>query len=212
MASRRLLYVKCSPRGARSHSVRVADAFVAAWKNRNRDGIVESLDLFEADIPPFDGPAVSAKFAVMRGESPSAADRAIWGKVIETIRVFTSADAYVFAVPMWNFGIPYRLKQYLDVIIQPGLTFSFSPSEGYKGLVTGKPALAVYARGGSYGPGSGMEAYDFQRKYLEAALGFIGFTDIRSIEVEPTLAEGPEAAKAAEAAAMAKAAQMAATF
>ena len=53
---------------------------------------------------------------------------------------------------MWNFGIPYILKHYIDLIVQPGLTFSFSPSEGYKGLVTGKPVTVVYARGGAYGP------------------------------------------------------------
>ncbi len=209
---RKLLYVKCSPRGERSHSIRTADAFVSAWKDRNRNGTVETLELFEADIPKFDGPAVAAKFAAMRGELPSAADRAIWERIVETIRSFRSADGYVFAVPMWNFGIPYRLKHYLDVIIQPGLTFSFSPSEGYKGLVTGKPVLAVYARGGSYGLGSGMEGYDFQRRYLETALRFIGFSDIRAIEVEPTLAGGPEAAKAAETAAIGKAIEMASNF
>ena len=47
------------------------------------------------------------------------------------------------------------MKHLIDVIVQPGLTFSFSPTEGYKGLVTGKKAAAVYARGGAYGPGTG---------------------------------------------------------
>ncbi len=90
---------------------------------------------------------------------------------------------------MWNFGIPYKLKHYIDVLTQPGLTFSYSPSEGYKGLVTGKPAAVVYARGGSYPPGSGAEGMDFQKSYFETLLKFIGFTDIRPIVVEPTLAD-----------------------
>jgi FMN-dependent NADH-azoreductase len=89
---------------------------------------------------------------------------------------------------MWNFGIPYKLKQFIDVLVQPGLAFSFSPETGYKGLITGKPAVAVYARGGAYGPGSGMEAYDAQSTYLKQILGFIGITDIKEIFVEPTLA------------------------
>ena len=54
---------------------------------------------------------------------------------------FKSADKYVFSLPMWNFGIPYKLKHFIDVLVQPGLTFSFSPETGYKGLVTGKPAV-----------------------------------------------------------------------
>ena len=70
------------------------------------------------------------------------------------IERFKSADWYLFSLPMWNFGVPYVLKHLIDVIVQPGLTFSFSPTEGYKGLVTGKKAVAVYARGGAYGSGS----------------------------------------------------------
>jgi len=94
----------------------------------------------------------------------------------------------LFSLPMWNFGVPYVLKHLIDVIVQPGLTFSFSPTEGYKGLVTGKKAVAVYARGGAYGPGTGAEAYDLQSKTLGGILGFIGITDVTSIFVESTLA------------------------
>ena len=92
-------------------------------------------------------------------------------------------------MPMWNFGIPYKLKQFIDVLVQPGLAFSFSPETGYKGLITGKPAVVIYARGGAYGPGTGMEAYDAQSTYIKQVLGFIGFTSIKEIFVEPTLAK-----------------------
>ncbi|MEM8866270.1 MAG: NAD(P)H-dependent oxidoreductase, partial [Planctomycetota bacterium] len=98
---------------------------------------------------------------------------------------FKSADKYLISVPMWNFGIPYKLKHYIDVIAQPGQTFSFDPESGYSGLVTGKPVAVVYARGGEYGgEGSGM---DHQKPYVEQMLGFLGFTDIHPIVFEPTL-------------------------
>ncbi len=45
----------------------------------------------------------------------------------------------------------------------------------------------VQARGGAYGPGSGAEGYDQQSAYVKQIFGFIGFTDIREILVEPTL-------------------------
>jgi FMN-dependent NADH-azoreductase len=89
------------------------------------------------------------------------------------------------------------LKDYLDVIVQPGLTFSFSPQTGYTGLVTGRPAVLVLARGGAYGSGTGAEAYDHQAGYLRTVFGFMGFTDIRTVLVEPTLHRGPEGAEAA---------------
>jgi FMN-dependent NADH-azoreductase len=96
---------------------------------------------------------------------------------------------------MWNFSIPYRLKQYIDLLVQPGYTFSYSEDKGYEGLIVGKPLLAVYARGGEYPAGSGAEAFDLQTKYIELIFGFMGFKDISSVIVEPTLQGGPDVAK-----------------
>ena len=113
---------------------------------------------------------------------------------------------------MWNFNIPYRLKQYIDILVQPTYTFSFSPDEGYKGLVTGKPLFIAYSRGGEYPVGTEGEAFDFQTKYLQLVLGFIGFTDILTVVVEPTLQGGPDLAKERRAAAIAQAREMAKAF
>jgi FMN-dependent NADH-azoreductase len=112
---------------------------------------------------------------------------------------------------MWNFSIPYKLKHYIDLLVHRGLTFSFTPEEGYRGLVTGKPLVAVCARGGAYGPGSGAEAWDQQGRYLEHIFGFIGFTEIREILVEPTEAM-PTSKEASVAAASRQAAEMARNF
>lgn len=113
---------------------------------------------------------------------------------------------------MWNFSIPYRLKHYIDILVQPTYTFSFSPEEGYKGLVTGKPVFISYSRGGEYPVGSESEGFDFQTRYLEMISGFIGFTDIRSVVTEPTLMGGPDAAKEKREQAIDKAKEMARDF
>lgn len=49
--------------------------------------------------------------------------------VEDVIEQFTAADKYLFSLPMWNFGIPYKLKHYIDVIVQPGYTFSFTKKD-----------------------------------------------------------------------------------
>jgi FMN-dependent NADH-azoreductase len=124
---------------------------------------------------------------------------------------FKSADKYLVSLPMWNFSIPYKLKHYIDLLVHRGLTFNFTPDTGYTGLVTGKPLVTVYARGGSYGPGSGAESYDHQSGYLKQIFGFLGLTEIQEIFVEPTEAD-PSSKDEAVAAAMRKAAEMAAHF
>jgi FMN-dependent NADH-azoreductase len=206
----KLLYIQASPRKGRSKSIQAADAFVEAYKKTHPKDTVEVMDLFAADLPAFDGPAVQAKYTILHGQKHTAEERRIWDGVEKVIEHFKSADKYVFAVPMWNFGIPWRLKQYIDILVQPGYTFTVGDN-GYEGLVKGKPVMAVYARGGEYPEGTEEAAYDMQKRYLELALGFIGFEKIHSIVVEPTLA-GPEKADKALQNAIAKAHAAAKTF
>ena len=188
----KLLHIQASPMHDRSFSTRAAKAFLEAYRKAHPADTVEILDLWAADLPAFDGTAASGKYKVMRGLPHVDAEARAWSRVVETIAHFKSFDKYVVSSPMWNFGVPYRLKQYIDIIVQPGLTFSFDPKTGYTGLVTGRPVQFIVARGGEYPQGSGAAAMDFQRPYLELIFGFIGFTDIRSLVVEPTLAPGAD--------------------
>lgn len=207
----KLLYLSASPMEDRSYSVAVADAFVDAYRAAHPSDAIVKKNLFSESLPSFDGFKLTAKYAILHGRPFTQDQREAWRAVENVIEEFKSADKYVLAVPMWNFGIPYRLKQYFDLIVQPGHTFSFSPQEGYKGLVTGKPVLAVVARGGEYPAGSLAEKMDFQKPYLETILRFIGFTDLRWIVVEPTLG-GIEAADRKRAEAIDVAKKLAAAF
>jgi len=191
----KLLYIQASPRGKRSHCIAVADAFVEAYRQKHPGDDIVTLKVFDAPLPSFDGLAVQAKYAILHGQLHSKEEQNVWKKVEKMIDQFTSADKYVLAVPMWNFSIPYRLKQYIDLLVQPGYAFSYSEDKGYEGLVVGKPLLAVYARGGEYAIGSKTEAFDLQTKYIELIFGFMGFKDIRSVVVEPTLQSGPDVAE-----------------
>lgn len=208
----KVLYIKASPMGERSSSIAAADAFVGAYKEANPADELQILDLFEAALPEFNLAAASAKYKIMHGQEHSPEDKAVWDDIVSVIDEFKAAKKYVLAVPMWNFSIPWRLKQYLDILIQPGQTFTVTEGGGYDGLVKAKPVFVAYARGGEYPPNTPAEAFDYQKPYLELVLGFMGFTDIRSIVVEPTLASGPEVAESQRQAAIERARAMAAEF
>jgi len=208
----KLLYIQASPRGQRSHSLAVTDAFIETYEQKHPDDNVEILNVFDASIPNFDGLAVQAKYTILHGKPHSDEEQQVWKDVEQVIEQFTSADKYVLAVPMWNFNIPYRLKQYIDILVQPGYTFSYSPEDGYQGLVSGKPLLTVYARGGEYPPDSDAEAVDLQTKYIKLIFGFMGFTDIHSVVVEPTLQGGPDVAGAKRQEAIEKIKEIAEVF
>jgi FMN-dependent NADH-azoreductase len=207
----KLLHIEASPRGDRSASVAVAKHFLHVYRAKHPGDTVETLNLWHAKLPEFDGATINAKYAILNGQKFTSDEASAWQAVTKVADHFKSADKYLLSLPMWNFGIPYKLKHFIDVLVQPGLTFSFTPGEGYKGLVTGKPAVAIFARGGAYGPGSGAEGYDIQSKYLKQILGFIGITAIQEIFVEPT-ATGPTAKDQAVSAASAKATAVAEGF
>jgi FMN-dependent NADH-azoreductase len=198
--------------GQLSYCEAVAEAFVKSYKQSHPNDKIKTINLFEKKLPEFDFKAASAKYKIMHNKEHSAEDKKIWGEIVSVIEEFKSADKFVLAVPMWNFSIPYRLKQYIDIIVQPGLTFTVNKDGGYEGLVKNKPVFIAYARGGEYKAGTQAEAFDLQKKYIELILGFIGFSDIRSLVVEPTLAAGPDVAKQKRDEAIEKAKQMAKEF
>ena len=191
----KLFYIEASPRKERAYSIKVAQQFLNTYKETNPSHTIESFDLWQTSLPEFDGATINAKYRILHGETHTDAEATAWNSVEELFNQFDSADKFVFSLPMWNFGVPYKLKHYIDIITQPGLSFSFTPEDGYSGLVTGKPAAVIYARGGEYSSSEAAAGMDFQKRYLEMWLGFIGFTDITPILVEPTLSDPSDAEK-----------------
>lgn len=207
----KLLHIESSPRKARSASIAVAREFLTKYQAANPADEVETWDLWSTALPEFDGETIDAKYQILNGKEHTPEQAAAWKEVTNVFDRFNSADKYVLSLPMWNFGIPYKLKHLIDVITQPGLAFSYSPETGYAGLVTGKPMTVIYARGGEYSSSEQMKALDFQKPYVEFLLGFIGFTEITTILVEPMLAP-PEVAGSAKDEAKKQAAKIAASF
>jgi FMN-dependent NADH-azoreductase len=207
----RLLHIQASPRGERSYSISVADAFIKSYWQANPADEIATLNLFTKELPPFDGLALQAKYTILHGLDHTKEELTAWRSVEDIIAEFESADKYVMAVPMWNFLIPYRLKHYIDILVQPTYTFRVTPEGGYEGLIPDKPVFIAYSRGGAYPPGTESEAFDFQTKYLEFILGFMGLKDVRKVIVEPTLG-GPDLAKEKQEAAIAAAEEMARSF
>ena len=206
-----LLYIEASPRKQRSHSIKVAEAFLVAYQQTHPSDRIDRLDLWQADLPRFDGDMLNAKYSIMHGEQPSVAERGAWRQVESFFQRFNAADKYLFGVPMWNFGLPSVLKHYIDVITQPDLAWRFEPvSSSYSGLVRGR-TLAIYASGAASHAGSGAEAFDLQKPALENWLAFIGLTDVTRITVAGTQL-GPEAAANATHEAMAEAVRVAGPF
>lgn len=183
----RILHVNASARGAASDSLALATAFLDAVRSQDPSVETDRLDLFDAALPEFGTVAAAAKMAVFAGQEQTPEQVAAWEAAAAVHERFAAADAYVFNIPFWNAGVPYVLKQWIDIITQPGWTFGFDPATGYLGLVEGKKAFTVTTSGvytDGLPPSFGA---DFTRTFFQDWLEFIGIKDHRDVHFGPTV-------------------------
>ncbi|MGH8195251.1 MAG: FMN-dependent NADH-azoreductase [Woeseiaceae bacterium] len=184
-----LLYIEASPLKGRSRTIEAAHAFLDAYREANPGDTIETIDLWEEALPPFDGPTIEAKFTVLHKNEFTPIHKERWAAVQAVSRRFNAADKYVLSVPMWNFGVPYPLKHYIDVVTLAGENWTWTREEGYRALLSGKKAVLIYSSAGEYPVAQPSHPTDFQKPYLRHWLSFIGIRDIEEINIAPTLAE-----------------------
>ena len=183
-----LLYINASPRGDLSAANQAASIFTDALADSVQ---VSRLNLFEAKLPEITLEVTAAKMKFAMGLDLSEEEARQWTAITNLVSQFVEADGYLFSIPMWNFSIPYKLKQYIDLVTHPGLTFT-SDENGPKGIASG-PATLIYARGGDYSPKDGRpDPFDFQSPYMNAWTRLVGLEPISEVLVQKTMA-GPDA-------------------
>ncbi|MCW5316264.1 FMN-dependent NADH-azoreductase [Nostoc sp. KVJ3] len=173
-----ILHIDSSPRAERSHSRELSKEFVSAWKAAHPEDAIAYRDLGHHPVPHINEAWIAAAFSPPETHTPELAEAIRISD--ELVDEFLAADRYVFGVPMYNFNIPSTFKAYIDQIVRINRTVALE-GQGFKGLVEGKKAVVITARGGDFSANSPAVAYDFQEPYLRTIFGFIGLTDIQFI-------------------------------
>jgi len=195
----RVLYLEASPRHDNSYSSRMASAFFEIYRDLHPDDEIDHYHLFDDYVPEFNAEAARQKMehiARLIKEGKGIEPEGKWAEVLREIDRLKAADKVVISSPMWNYSIPYRLKQYLDVVVQPGLTFGVNRKGEYVGLLKNKKMQLLLASGSAYQPRFPLPddgpKTDFQRWYLEHMSRYIGISDINTVKMEPTEALPPD--------------------
>ncbi|GEK46718.1 FMN-dependent NADH-azoreductase [Bisbaumannia pacifica] len=170
----KILVITSSILGGNSQAL--ADHLVAQAARRD-DLSVTRRDLVADDLPHL-GLAELGSWQVDAAER-SAEQQALAARSDALIEELNAHDQVVLAVPMYNFGVPSQLKAWFDRVMRAGVTFRYTEN-GPQGLVEGKRALLLLARGGQY-VGTPM---DTQTPHLKAMLGMIGISEVDSIFAE----------------------------
>lgn len=157
----RILAVHASPRGERSQSRRLAEVFLAAYREAHPQARVARREVGRVPLPAVTEAFVAAAFHP-QPERRSLAMQADLALSDQLVGELFDSDLLVISTPMYNFSVPSGLKAWIDQIVRLGVTFDFVLDNGvaqYRPLLRGKRALIVTSRGGhGFGPGGENQA------------------------------------------------------
>jgi FMN-dependent NADH-azoreductase len=92
-----------------------------------------------------------------------------------------AADALLFAIPLYNYGVSQHIKTWFDVLYtDPRIT------EGGPALLD-RPAILVTVSGGNYSPGTPKEGWDHSTAWLQRILVDIFGLDLTTVDRRFTL-------------------------
>jgi FMN-dependent NADH-azoreductase len=145
----RLLKIDASPRGSKSNSIALTDAFVTAYRYAVPSVAVDDMNVWDQRLPEFDDAAIDAKYKGVAGSAMNEAETGVWNRIQALVARFKRADRIVLGVPMWNFAYPYKLKQLIDLMSQRNMLFTFD-GERFGPLLETPKAMVIYTRGQEY--------------------------------------------------------------
>jgi len=188
-----ILQVNSSARREASHSTRLAARLVQRLRDADATATLTVRDLASAPHPGLEESALGALFMPALQRTPDQAARVALDDAL--IAEVQAADVVVLGVPMYNFGVPAALKNWIDAISRAGVTFRYT-EQGPEGLLKGKKVYVALTRGGKYR----NTPADTQVPYLKTVFTFLGLTDVQFVYAEG-LSMGTDAEQSAIASA-----------
>jgi len=181
----KLLEIQSSPRGESSDSINLTKSFIEACQSDNDSIVVDTLNVWHERLPEFDYEAIGAKYKAVKHETMTEAESNVWERIQSLIERFQNAGRIVLGTPMWNFGLPYKLKQLIDLVAQRNYLFTYDGKQ-YGPLLNVEKAIVVYTRGSRFLEGTPIppSRFDYQATYLDFWLQLVGVRDLRSVIVD----------------------------
>lgn len=166
------------PATSASHSL--ADLVEAEWTNSHPDSTVTRRDLSVDPVPATTwAAAVTAKF--VSPEDRSDEQRRAQALASTFADEMLQADALLFAVPLYNYGVSQHFKTWFD------LAYTEPRIDPQGTALRGKPATLVTVLGGNYSPGTPKEGWDHSTGWLRRVLEDVWGLDLRIVQRPFTL-------------------------
>jgi FMN-dependent NADH-azoreductase len=164
-----------------SHSRAIADIVEQEWRGAHPG---EAIIRRHIGVDPI--PATAWATAVFASRTPedsrSEEQNAALALAARLTDELVAADALLFAVPLYNFGVSQHFKAWVETVItDPRMAAGAEPT------LEGKPAVLVTVRGGNYRSGTPREGWDHATPWMRRILADVWKFDLKVVEAEFTL-------------------------
>jgi FMN-dependent NADH-azoreductase len=178
-----LFRLDASIRQEGSVSREIADIVESAWRDGRPEAQVTRRSVGLEPLPSSAWPlAVSAAYINEADRNPAQREAAALAATLAD--ELLNAEALLFAIPLYNFGVSQHFKAWVDVVLTDPRISGGAPERA----LAGKPAVLVTVRGGAYGPGTPREGWDHATGWYRRILDDVWGLDLRVVENEFTLA------------------------
>jgi FMN-dependent NADH-azoreductase len=165
---------------ATSASRELGDLVEAEWAAAHPDSIVTRRDLAASPVS-----ATTWQDAVTAGFTPEDARTDGQREAVALAATFAdeliAADALLFTVPLYNYGVSQHFKTWFDVAYT-------DPRINPTGTaLRGKPATLVTVLGGNYAPGTPKDGWDHSTAWLRRVLQDVWGLELRVVQRPFTL-------------------------
>jgi FMN-dependent NADH-azoreductase len=178
----RVLYrLDASIRREGSQSRAIADIVEREWTQVHPEQLIVRRHIGVDPIP-----ATAWPTAVFAGRTPEEVRTDEQNTAVALAATLTdelvAADALLFAVPLYNFGVSQHFKAFVDMV-----TTDHRMAAGAPPALEGKPGVLVTVRGGNYRAGTPREGWDHATGWMRRILADVWNLDLAVVETEFTL-------------------------
>jgi FMN-dependent NADH-azoreductase len=164
-----------------SHSRQLADTVQREWNAAHPGETVINREIGIEPLPS-SAWAASVSLAMTPEDQRSPEQRNASALTTTLVDELAAADAMIFAVPLYNFGVSQHFKTWVDLVVtDPRMAPGATPP------TAGTPAVLATVHGGYYAAGTPREGWDHATGWYRRILADVWKLDLLVVETEFTL-------------------------
>lgn len=175
-----------------SVSLQVFNHFLKAYKELiPNNEVIEQINLYSDVVPMIDKTVLGAWEKQRIEDELNSQEKKVTERMSEILQQFKSANTYIIVLPLHNFNIPSKLKDYMDNIMIARETFKYTENGSVGLLKDGRRMLVIQASGSIYTNNDWYTEVDYSNKYLKSMFNFLGIEDYQIIRAQGTALLNP---------------------